>query len=70
MKKYIEAVQYWSRAAAEHPDLYEDLSLEHGLDEPEDLAVAQLISEIYGREFCEVEHDLVVYIGIYKNDHR
>lgn len=67
MMKYIEAVQHWARGAAEH-NIYDDLDLEHGLDEPEDLAIASMLGEIYGREFCEVEHDLIVYIRIYQND--
>ncbi len=66
MLKYIEAIQLRAKTMAQY-DIYSKADLEHGLDSSEDIAVAHVLSEIYGREYCEVEHDLIVYADIYQS---
>lgn len=66
MMKYIEAIQCRARTMAQY-DIYSKEELEHGLDSAEDIAVGHILSAIYGREYCEVEHDLIVYADIYQS---
>jgi len=66
MMKYIEAIQHRAKTMAQY-DVYSKEELEHGLDSGEDIAVAHILTAIYDREYCEVEHDLIVYADIYQS---
>lgn len=66
MLKYIEAIQHRAKVMAQYA-IYSKADLEHGLDSGEDIAVAHILVAIYGREYCEVEHDLIVYADIYQS---